>query len=92
MPEPREKCGKFACYSRYSDGMNTEISHCNADVTFPEDFPNSVKHFLLIGAMGMLIGAGVILYLAMVRSKASVAHSVRKPPPNHIHIREHFFS
>jgi hypothetical protein len=62
-----------------------------ADVTFPEDFPNSVKHFLLIGAMGMLIGAGIILYLAMVRSKASVAHSVRTKPQLYTFMQQHVF-
>jgi hypothetical protein len=32
-------------------------------VSFPDDYPNSVRHFLLIGFMGMIIGAGIFFYL-----------------------------
>uniref|UniRef100_A0A7S1GYM6 Rhodopsin n=1 Tax=Hemiselmis andersenii TaxID=464988 RepID=A0A7S1GYM6_HEMAN len=46
------------------------------DITFPDDFPNSVKHFLLIGAVGMMVGAGIFLYLSMIRTKASLYHSL----------------
>ena len=31
------------------------------DVVFPDDYPNSVKHFLMLGAVGMLIGAVVFV-------------------------------
>lgn len=47
-----------------------------ADVVFPDDYPNSVKHFLMLGAIGMLIGAIVFLCLNMLRTKRSTAHSV----------------
>merc|ERR1719263_2619357 len=46
------------------------------DVGFPDDYPNSVKHFLMLGAVGMLIGAVVFLSLNMLRSKRSTVHSV----------------
>jgi len=46
------------------------------DIKFPDDYPNSVKHFLMIGAVGMMIGAGIFLYLSMSRSKASIYHSL----------------
>jgi len=45
-----------------------------ADVSFPEDYPNSVKHFLLIGCLGMFIGACVFLWLSMSRPKSSLPH------------------
>ena len=32
-------------------------------VTFPDDYPNSVRHFLMIGFLGMLIGAGIFFYM-----------------------------
>jgi len=44
------------------------------DVTFPDDYPNSVKHFLLIGCLGMLIGSCVFLWLSMSRPKSSLPH------------------
>mmetsp|Transcript_60511 Transcript_60511/g.143874 ORF Transcript_60511/g.143874 Transcript_60511/m.143874 type:complete len:245 (-) Transcript_60511:50-784(-) len=44
-------------------------------VAFPEDFPQSVKHFLFITALGMLIGSVVFLYLGLQRSKSSLAHT-----------------
>ena len=47
-----------------------------ADVVFPDDYPNSVKHFLMLGAIGMLIGAIVFLCLNFLRTKRSTAHSV----------------
>jgi len=43
-------------------------------VTFPDDYPNSVKHFLLIGCLGTLIGSVVFLYLLMSRAKTSLPH------------------
>ena len=46
------------------------------DVTFPDDYPNSVKHMLMIGALGFFIGTIVLVYLSMSRKKASVSHSL----------------
>ena len=46
------------------------------DVVFPDDYPNSVKHFLMLGAIGMLIGAIVFLTLNFMRTKRSTSHSV----------------
>ncbi len=43
---------------------------------FPDDYPNSVKHVLLIGTVGFFIGSIVFMYLSMTRKKASVAHSL----------------
>jgi len=31
-------------------------------VSFPDDYPNSVRHFLMVGFMGFLIGAGIFFY------------------------------
>jgi len=45
-------------------------------VKFPDDYPNSVKHFLLLGALGMLIGAVVLLFMQMSRQKSSLPHAV----------------
>eukprot|EP00961_Rhodomonas_salina_P220496 2980991-Rhodomonas_salina.1 len=36
-------------------------------VTFPDDYPNSVRHFLLIGFLGMFIGAIVFFYMGISR-------------------------
>lgn len=46
------------------------------DVTFPDDYPNSVKHFLLMGCVGFAFGAIVFLYLTIMRTKSSVTHSL----------------
>ena len=46
------------------------------DVVFPDDYPNSVKHFLMLGAIGFLMGAIVFLTLNFMRAKRSTAHSV----------------
>ena len=35
-----------------------------------------VKHFLLIGSLGMFLGACVFLYLSFTRAKSSLAHTV----------------
>ena len=35
-------------------------------VSFPDDYPNSVRHFLMVGFFGMLIGAGIFLYFGYV--------------------------
>jgi len=45
-------------------------------ITFPDDYPNSVKHFLVIAALGMAIGAGIFLYLGMNRPKNTLTHSI----------------
>jgi len=37
-------------------------------VTFPEAFPNSVRHWLLIGCLSMMIGAACAIYLAFGQS------------------------
>eukprot|EP00284_Hemiselmis_tepida_P013289 CAMPEP_0174925686 /NCGR_PEP_ID=MMETSP1355-20121228/8080_1 /TAXON_ID=464990 /ORGANISM="Hemiselmis tepida, Strain CCMP443" /LENGTH=249 /DNA_ID=CAMNT_0016171633 /DNA_START=28 /DNA_END=777 /DNA_ORIENTATION=+ len=45
-------------------------------ITFPDDYPNSVKHFLLIGSLGCVVGAVVALYFNLNRTKPSVVHSL----------------
>jgi bacteriorhodopsin len=45
-------------------------------VTFPEDYPNSVKHVLMIGALAFFIGTIVLVYLSMSKKKASISHSL----------------
>jgi hypothetical protein len=47
-----------------------------ADVVFPDDYPNSVKHFLMLGAVGFLLGAIVFLSLNYMRVRRTTAHSV----------------
>eukprot|EP00960_Hanusia_phi_P074017 768137-Hanusia_phi.AAC.3 len=48
----------------------------SGSVSFPNDYPNSVKHFLLIGSLGMFLGACVFLYLSVTRAKSSLAHTL----------------
>mmetsp|Transcript_28170 Transcript_28170/g.91304 ORF Transcript_28170/g.91304 Transcript_28170/m.91304 type:complete len:280 (-) Transcript_28170:1355-2194(-) len=48
----------------------------SGSVSFPNDYPNSVKHFLLIGSLGMFLGACVFLYLSLTRAKSSLAHTL----------------
>jgi FtsH-binding integral membrane protein len=36
--------------------------------------PTQVKHFLLIGCLGMLVGSCVFLWLSMSRPKSSLPH------------------
>merc|ERR1719183_1673159 len=43
-------------------------------VTFPDDYPNSVRHFLLIGFLGMFIGAIVFFYMGISRKVNTVMH------------------
>jgi hypothetical protein len=38
-------------------------------VTFPDDYPNSVKHFLLIGSFGYMVLALVALYSNLTRPR-----------------------
>lgn len=40
-----------------------------ADVTFPDDYPNSVRHWLLIGALSMMLGAGLVFVFTFVPAK-----------------------
>jgi hypothetical protein len=35
-------------------------------VSFPADYPNSVKHFLMLGFVGMLIGSAIFFYFGFV--------------------------
>jgi bacteriorhodopsin len=43
-------------------------------VTFPDDYPNSVRHFLLIGFLGMFIGAIVFFYMGISRKVNTITH------------------
>jgi hypothetical protein len=45
-------------------------------VVFPDDYPNSVRHFLLIGFLAMFIGAGCFFYLGLTRKVNSLFHTV----------------
>ena len=45
-------------------------------VTFPDDYPNSVRHFLLIGFLAMFIGAGVFFYMGVSRKVNTTMHTV----------------
>ena len=45
-------------------------------ITFPDDFPNSVKHTLLVGALGFFIATIIFVYLSFTRKKASLSHSL----------------
>ena len=38
-------------------------------VTFPDDYPNSVRHWLLIGALSMMLGAGLVFIFTFVPSR-----------------------
>jgi len=44
-------------------------------ISFPDDYPNSVRHFLLIGFLGNLISAGVFFFLSMAKEHKSVISS-----------------
>ena len=45
-------------------------------VTFPDDFPNSVRHFLLIGFLASFICAIVFFYMGYSRKNNTVMHAV----------------
>jgi len=48
-------------------------------VTFPGDYPNSVRHFLLIGWAMFAIGAGVLFYVgtwSLAEEKRTILHPV----------------
>ena len=49
-------------------------------VTFPDDYPNSVRHFLMVGFMGFLIGAGIFFYFGYSNSEASWTAPLSCPP------------
>jgi len=38
-------------------------------ITFPDDYPNSVRHWLLIGALCMALGAGLVFMFTFVPAK-----------------------
>ena len=38
-------------------------------ITFPDDYPNSVRHWLLIGALCMMLGAGLVFIFTFVPAK-----------------------
>ncbi len=40
----------------------------------PDDYPNSVRHFLLIGFLGMFIGAIVFFYMGISRKVNTITH------------------
>merc|ERR1712216_406739 len=44
-------------------------------VSFPEDYPNSVRHFLLIGFLGNIISAGVFFFLSTAKEHPSIIGS-----------------
>jgi bacteriorhodopsin len=44
-------------------------------ITFPEDYPNSVRPFLLIGFLGNIISAGVFFFLSTAKEHRSVIGS-----------------
>ena len=39
-----------------------QVPEASLVVSFPDDYPNSVRHFLMVGFMGFLIGAGIFFY------------------------------
>jgi len=59
-----------------ADDAAAPADAAGGDVVFPDDYPNSVKHFLMLGAVGLLIGAIVFITLNFMRAKRSTAHSV----------------
>ena len=56
------------------DYMRTVQDDDTPTVTFPDDYPNSVRHFLLIGFLGMFIGAIVFFYMGISRKVNTVMH------------------
>jgi hypothetical protein len=55
----------------HADGVQDDDT---PTVTFPDDYPNSVRHFLLIGFLGMFIGAIVFFYMGISRKVNTVMH------------------
>jgi bacteriorhodopsin len=52
----------------------TDMADAAPTVTFPDDYPNSVRHFLLIGFLGMFIGSIVFFYMGISRKVNTVSH------------------
>jgi len=50
------------------------MSESTPVVTFPDDYPNSVRHFLLIGFLGMFIGSIVFFYMGISRKVNTISH------------------
>ena len=71
MPHP-----KFQMLQDDAAAEAPAAADAGGDVVFPDDYPNSVKHFLMLGAIGFLIGAIVFLALNFMRVRRSLAHSV----------------
>ena len=71
MPHP-----KFQMLQDDAAAAAPAAADAGGDVVFPDDYPNSVKHFLMLGAIGFLIGAIVFLTLNFMRVRRSLAHSV----------------
>jgi hypothetical protein len=71
MPHP-----KFQMLQDDAAAEAPAAADAGGDVVFPDDYPNSVKHFLMLGAIGFLIGAIVFLTLNFMRVRRSLAHSV----------------
>ena len=71
MPHP-----KFQMLQDDAAAAAPVAADAGGDVVFPDDYPNSVKHFLMLGAIGFLIGAIVFLTLNFMRVRRSLAHSV----------------
>ena len=59
---------------RTDDYMRAVQDDDTPTVTFPDDYPNSVRHFLLIGFLGMFIGAIVFFYMGISRKVNTVMH------------------
>jgi len=70
MPHP-----KFQMLQDDAAAEAPAAADAGGDVVFPDDYPNSVKHFLMLGAIGFLIGAIVFLALNFMRVRRSLAHS-----------------
>ena len=58
----------------HSHGGTGQDEDDTPTVTFPDDYPNSVRHFLLIGFLGMFIGAIVFFYMGISRKVNTVMH------------------
>jgi hypothetical protein len=56
----------------------------NLVVSFPDDYPNSVRHFLMVGFMGFLIGAGIFFYFGYSISVAFDCSFVLPPRTNRV--------
>ena len=50
------------------------MSECTPVVTFPDDYPNLVRSFLLIGFLGMFIGSIVFFYMGISCKVNTISH------------------